>query len=787
MTKHSNSNSKFALTWLVLVLFFSGLLIKQFAFSSAEPIETNILKLLPENQQDPLAEQAFQQLSNSMSEQVLFMISDDSAKQAISAAASFESRLNQEMFASEQPLFSKILGQVSANTQSQWSDFYFQHRAQLLTEQQKQTLEHAPQSQVQYVIQSLYNPFSGVTATELSLDPFLLFRDYIGEVGKNTSNFTLQEHYLTTEFNGSTYVLITATLADSPYSLKTQQQLPKVDAIEQSIENEFGVEIHHTGVVFYADYGTQSAKSEINTIGLGSLAGVILLIWLTFRSALPLVLSLISIGTGLLVALASTVAIFGQVHLFSLVFGASLIGVSIDYSFHYLTDRLVAGSRWQSDKGLQHILIAISLGLVTSLIGYLGLLIAPFPGLQQLAMFSSIGLFAAYATVVCWYPLLAKRPSKDRPLPLASLLSAWLQLWNKPALRYALPTLIAAVSIVALTQIQYDDDIRQLQAMPETLKAQEQTITSVSRIGSSQSMLLVTAGNNQALLKSLQRLGGKLDQLVSNGTLSGYRSIHQLLPTTHEQKLNYQLVSELYRNQSQSLQGGLGWASFPELPPYREITVADFLRSPVSEPMRSLWLEPINGQQAAIVLLQDIQDPERFDTWLNNKETKLLNAKYLNKADEISSLFSEYRVKVLELLLVALAAIGLVLGWRYGPQRAIIMLLPSVIAGAAGLGVTVLVGSSINLFNLLGLILILGIGIDYTLFFAEQKKSLGTLLAISLSGITTLLSFGLLSLSQTHAIHSFGVTVLTGIFIAWLLAPMAIESEESPMHRRMKS
>ena len=786
MTKHSSSNSKFALTWLILVIFFSGLLIKQFAFSSAVPIETNILKLLPKNQQDPLAEQAFEQLSNSMSEQVLFLVSSESAKQAIAAAASFERGLNRDMLANDSPLFSKVQGKVSANTQNQWSDFYFQHRAQLLTEQQKQTLEHAPENQVQYVIQSLYNPFSGVTATELSLDPFLLFRDYIGEVGKTSTNFTLQEHYLTTQSAGRTHVLISATLAGSPYSLSTQEKLPLIESIEQNIEQEFGVEIAHTGVVFYADYGTKSAKSEINTIGLGSLAGVIILIWMTFRSALPLALSLISIGTGLLVALASTVAIFGQVHLFSLVFGASLIGVSIDYSFHYLTDRLVAGSRWQSDKGLKHILMAISLGLVTSLIGYLGLLIAPFPGLQQLAMFSSIGLFAAYATVVCWYPILAKRPSQDRPLPLASLLNAWLQLWSKPALRYALPTLIAAASIVALTQIQYDDDIRQLQAMPETLKAQEQTITSVSGIGNSQSMLLITAGNDQALLKSLHRLGDELDQLVSNGTLSGYRSIHQLLPTTHEQKLNYQLVSELYRNQSQPLQSGLGWASFPELPVYREITVNDFLRSPVSEPMRSLWLDPINGQQAAIVLLQDIDDSQRFEAWLNNKETQLLGIKYLNKADEISSLFSEYRVKVLELLLVALAGIGLVLGWRYGPKRAIILLLPSIIAGAAGLGVTAAVGSSINLFNLLGLILILGIGIDYTLFFAEQKRSLGTLLAISLSGITTLLSFGLLSLSQTHAIHSFGVTVLTGIFVAWLLSPMAIGAEGNSAKRRTK-
>ncbi|MFA0521431.1 MMPL family transporter, partial [Vibrio sp. 10N.222.55.E8] len=144
-------------------------------------------------------------------------------------------------------------------------------------------------------------------------------------------------------------------------------------------------------------YGTQSAKSEISTIGLGSLAGVILLVWLTFRSALPLTLSLLSISTGLLVALVSTVAIFGKIHLFSLVFGASLIGVSIDYSFHFLTDRLAAGNQWQSDKGLKHIFVAITLGLLTSLIGYLGLLVAPFPGLQQLALFSSIGLIAAYA------------------------------------------------------------------------------------------------------------------------------------------------------------------------------------------------------------------------------------------------------------------------------------------------------------------------------------------------------------------------------------------------------
>ena len=500
---------------------------------------------------------------------------------------------------------------------------------------------------------------------------------------------------------------------------------------------------------------------------------------LTFRSTLPLALSLLSISTGLLVALASTVAIFGKVHLFSLVFGASLIGVSIDYSFHYLTDRLAAGSHWQSDKGLKHIFIAITLGLITSLIGYLGLLVAPFPGLQQLALFSSIGLIAAYASVVCWYPVLAVKPGQERPLPPSKLWHTWLSLWSNPKFRIGLPLTVTVVSLMSLSQIRYDDDIRQLQAMPEQLKQQEQAITEISGLGSGQNMLLVTAQSDQKLLKKLTEITTSLDSLVNSQGISGYRSINQHLLSKQEQHDNYQLVEQLYSQQSHVLQSSLGWSTFPELPKYEPITVSGFLESPVSEPVRPLWLKPIDGQAASVIMIKDVIDTEQFSQWLDSGFAQKQGVKHLNKADEISSLFAEYRVKITELLLIALAAIGMLLGWRYGVKQSLLMLLPSLIAGVAGLAVTGVLGSTLNLFNLLGLILILGIGIDYTLFFAEQKKSLSTLLAITLSGLTTLLSFGLLSLSQTHAIHSFGVTVLTGIFVAWLLSPLAINSSKN--------
>ena len=784
MPKRNNLSSKLALLWLIIVVFFSGLLIKQFAFSPSIPIETNILRLLPQNQQDPIAEQAFQQISASMSNQVVFMISGSSEETTITAVKQFERELHQLNHRIKKPLFEDIQGKISQQTQAKWADFYFQHRSQLLTQSQKKTLEQSPSQQTQYVIQSLYNPFSGVTATELISDPFLLFRDYLSEVGSQSSNFTFKNGYLTVTKGEQFYILVTATLKESPYSLQTQSHLPELIKLEEQVENQFAVDIFHTGVVFYADYGTQSAKSEISTIGIGSLIGVILLVWFTFRSALPLALALLSISTGLLVALASTVAIFGQVHLFSHVFGTSLIGVSIDYAFHYLTDRLAAGQSWNSQKGLKHILVAITLGLATSLIGYLGLLAAPFPGLQQLALFSSIGLIAAYVSVVCWYPVLAEKPSVDTPLPLTKIWAMWFSLWDNAKFKVILPSALFVLSLVTLTQVSYNDDIRQLQAMPDSLKHQEELIASLSGVSQSQDMLLITEEDPQLLLSKISHVSTDLDGLIEQGVISGYQSINQYLPTIAEQKQNHQLVQQLYLSQQASLQSTLGWKQFPEITPFTPFNVQDFLSSPVSKPVKPLWLNPINGLSASIVLIKNIQDPEAFQNWLASKTThqdsKNSQIRYLNKANEISDLFTQYRTKVTELLIIALAVILAVLSVRYGLKHSVLMVTPSLIAGVSGLAITALLGSSLNLFNLLGLILILGIGIDYTLFFAEQKKSQSTLLAITLSCLTTLLSFGLLSLSNTHAIHSFGTTVLTGIFVAWLLSPMALQRPRPP-------
>ncbi|MFX5578808.1 hypothetical protein ABTD84_20345, partial [Acinetobacter baumannii] len=84
-----------------------------------------------------------------------------------------------------------------------------------------------------------------------------------------------------------------------------------------------------------------------------------------------------------------------------LVFGASLIGIAQDYGIYFLCARLAAPATQDSTTLLRRLLPGLALMLLAALIGYLGMALTPFPGLQQMAVFSALGLVFAWLTVAC--------------------------------------------------------------------------------------------------------------------------------------------------------------------------------------------------------------------------------------------------------------------------------------------------------------------------------------------------------------------------------------------------
>ena len=197
--------------------------------------------------------------------------------------------------------------------------------------------------------------------------------------------------------------------------------------------------------------------------------------------------------------------------------------------------------------------------------------------------------------------------------------------------------------------------------------------------------------------------------------------------------------------------------------------------SPVSKSLRFLWLGKINNQYASVVLLSSKLNSAR----LRQIVATMPAVAYVNKADEISSIFNNYRIRISYLLACAYALLLLLLMWRYSWRRAFLYFLPAASASLLSLAMLGWLQVPLTLFNILALFLVLGIGVDYVLFFAETRSSYQiTMLAVTLSAITTVLSFGLLSLSSTPAIHYFGLTVLIGISSAYLLAPLVARCQQ---------
>ena len=123
----------------------------------------------------------------------------------------------------------------------------------------------------------------------------------------------------------------------------------------------------------------------------------------------------------------------------------------------------------------------------------------------------------------------------------------------------------------------------------------------------------------------------------------------------------------------------------------------------------------------------------------------LEGVQWVDKVSEISSVLGRYRQYMGAVLLGAYAVVFVLLLPRYR-RRA---------------------------WRVLALMLLLGVGVDYGIFMQESADGRDTTpwLAVGLSAANTILSFGLLGLSRTPALQAFGLTMLVGTALVWLIVP----------------
>jgi predicted exporter len=761
---HFISRKSTALGWLVIVALVVLLALRQ-----GLSYDASILNLLPESDQQPLIQQAGEQINKEFSQRLILVLSgqdDQNLRRSVGIVARNLAQLTE---------ISKVYWQLENSELSKLRDELYPFRFQLLDNGIRQLLLDGQYQAVRdRALLGLYGPFAS-SANSLSEDPFglhsALIMNQTGNLNLQVSNSLLK----ITNASRPSYLMI-LTLNGDAFSPELQTRVLGAIATQHNQLSGSVDKPRMSGMLIHAAAGAQQAKNEISTIGLGSLIGIVIVVLFVFRRFKPLVLLLFPVAIGCVFATAIASLIFDKVHLVTFAFGAGLVGVSIDYAMHFLCERRVSAASGVLDR----ILPGLVLGLFSSVMAYAALLLTPFPGLRQMAVFSVAGLGASWLTVVLWFPLLTANDARQAPgftSQLASLRERFPKLESRPRLAaiFVLPVMLA-VGLVWNAKGQ--DDIRLLQTSPESLLAQEQQLRELLGTRSSSRFFLVSAATLESNLQKQEQLVAALEVLKQDGLIDGFQSLSTSLPSIKRQVENIALVESLYASQLASFYRLLNLTKFDESNAVSALEQAKgnilmletWEQLALSREQHGLFIGGENPDVATVIRITGNLGGLSLER-LNALATATAGVIFVDSLQNISMLMERYRIQVSSWVVLAYLVVFLVLLVRYKNQLWRVV-LPPLLASVFTLAILAQVEGGINLFHVMALILVLGIGLDMGIFLIETGEASHTWLAVSLSAFTSLMAFGLLALSETPVLHHFGLTVAIGLTLVWLFAPM---------------
>jgi predicted exporter len=502
---------------------------------------------------------------------------------------------------------------------------------------------------------------------------------------------------------------------------------------------------------------------------------------IAYRSVRVLGLTLVPVASGVLAGIAAVSVGFGSVHGVTLGFGATLIGEAVDYAI-YLFTNTAPGS--PPPAALKRIWPTLRLGVLTSVLGCAAMLFSGFPGLAQLGLFSIAGLVTA-AAVTRWVlpellphgysvravdtlaPVLLRLIARSRVLraPLIAtvlILAAWLALqgatpWNDE---------LSGLSPVSASDQRMDEALRSDLGAPDVRQ-----------------LVVVTGDSEQAALEAAERVGIVLAGLQFSGVLAGYDSPARYLPSLAAQNARQRAIPDavkLRRNLVKAAEG-LPFRAGVFAPFIEEAQTAKrqaaLVRTDLHGTALALKLEALLAQRRekwfAMLPLRGVAEASALEqeiARLGPHGVVLLDLKH-----ESDALYQGYRSRVLKVALFGAAAIALLLAAALRSlRRAWEVLAPLAAAVIVTVAILIAGGDRLNIFHVVALLLVIGVGSNYTLFFERRNMANAsperTATSLLFCNLSTVIGFGVIGFASTPVLSAIGSTVAIGAFLSLVFA-----------------
>jgi predicted exporter len=559
-------------------------------------------------------------------------------------------------------------------------------------------------------------------------------------------------------------------------SVAIEQQINQL--LEKAQENQ-AIKIYRSGLLFHISGSTVQAQSEITLFGVISSTIILAATLWVFRSLMPLLVIVLIMGVSITFGTAGLLSFVSEIHLITFIFAISLIGISVDYAFHVLAGAALKQTQDSNQSLAKYLAPAMLMGALTTVLGYCGMLLMPIDALHQITIFMIFGLLGAVATALFWLaPLYSSTNSshnkgKSRSIKLSDSTTRFIQQLTERLAPLRKKRHVAAVLIVlaglfllAGGRFHFDDNVRSLNSSSTKLVSEEQKIQQLMGYNSYPRYIAVTAEDDQRVLSNMNQITLQMNKIADTGLALRTQSLSLWIPPKAIQQQRKSQVKAFNDKDELALMKSY-------LEPEQFKAVIDKLDShfePKAWPEELMILaQPLfqdNGKSYGLIRYYAKLSPAQQQT----VQGELQDVSFFDQPQRLTESLTEVRTSLLLFFIMAAGAFAVILVLRYGLKYGLMALITPVFAALGALVISQLIVSNMSIFNLLACLLIVALAVDYSVFFNEQGHQKHVVLAVLLSAVSSMAAFGMMTFSQTPAVHHFGLSTLIGIGLAVLLS-----------------
>ena len=738
--------------WIFFHLFALILFIAR--YDKTAKIDTNFLSITPKFLEDKDFQKPLEDFFLKNSSSIKIFIESDDFDTAKNSALKLEEYINN--------LDSNVLVNLYSRDYDDILNMMIKYKYQLLSKEIRDYLLNDEAYIVaENSIINFYSPFFIPIVDNIEDDPFFVVNSKINEILVSENNMQSRDGIQFVNYNNKYNILINI---DMPKKIDSESFFNNLTVFLNDLSVNDNIKTYISGVPIHTYYSQKSAKKEITIISIVSLVVICMMFIFIFKSLKPYIISMCTIFIAGASAFLYSSVFFNSIHIFTFVFGTSLIGISIDHSIHFITE-------WYNEKDkkevLKKIFPSMLLGFLTTIISYLSLFLTSLTLLKQIALFSIFGLISSFITVNIIYPIIFKNDKRNIKQSVLSgsrnILNEYVKIINIKTVSIIF-VIVIILSIIFIPRIKVNFSANQLYDTPDFLLESESEV--YKRLNTSLAKNIIIS-SGETLSKALEA-----EESIENYFTNNYNAISRILYSEKKQRENIKLTEEklmpLLREQIREL--NLDETSYNKIKTEFESIKNDVLDiNSIIESDSFSELKKIittNNNKYFIIATSDYDTNNTINVTNNN-------VKVFNLNEEINDALDSTAKTAVKMALIAYILIFITMAVFFNKKQAFVIILVQLMSVLINLSIHSIFSININIFSIFALILSIGISIDYAIFFSNSAADKEiTFLAVFLSMMTTVLSFGTLAFSSFIPVKSFGLFLFIGVLSSFIISPI---------------